>query len=162
MTSVITIPRALLAVCAAVLLAAAPAAADDASVDAAWDSQDKQFTELGKSVEREFTRWGNRNNTRDGKLLRLLRRGESLTVKVEQAVNAEEPSTPQGTEAKGLILKSLADFKQHFVESRKAVRAAPSQRAVRLGQRADRLLESSRADAKKAEELLAQVGVQQP
>ena len=162
MLRVIKIHRILLASFAALLMAAAPAVADDASLDAAWDSKDAQFKELGRSVEREFTRWGKRNNKGDAKLLRLMKRGETLTVQVEQAVNAEQPSTPQGSEAKTLILKSLASFKQHFVEHRKAIRAAPSRRAVNFGQKADRALEASEADAKKAEDLLAQVGVQQP
>src|SRR3712207_3593577 len=104
------------------LAVAAPASADDASMDRAWDSQDPQFRELSKSVEREIKAWAKRGHTRDGKLLKLFKRGETLTARVEAAVNAEQPSSPQGGEAKPLIMNSLATLKQHFVWERKAVR----------------------------------------
>ena len=151
---------AITAVLAALLVTAAPAAADDASMKRAWDSQDPAFTELSKSVDREMKRWVKRRWKRDAKLLRLFKRGETLTVRVEQAVNAEQPSSQQGTDAKPLIMNALATLKQHFVVSRKAVRAAPSKRAERYGEEADALFDRGAADAKKARELLAQVGVQ--
>lgn len=143
----------------AALMTASPAVADDASMKRAWDSQDPAFTELGKSVRREFRAWAKRGHTRDAKLLRLLERGETLSIRVEQAVNPEQPSTPQGTEAKTFILQSLATFKAHFAEERKAVRAAPGRRAQRFGKEADRLFDQSAAEAKKARDLLAQVGI---
>ena len=159
-----TIAKKLRTVCvaalASALLVAAPAAADDASMKRAWDSQDPAFTELSKSVNREIKAWAKRGHTRDSKLLRLFKRGETLTARVEQAVNAEQPSSPQGTEAKPLIMNALATLKQHFVWERKAVRAAPSKRAERYGKEADRLWDVGAADAKKARDLLAQVGVQ--
>jgi hypothetical protein len=155
-----TTKRALTVLLAAALVGAPPAAADDASMKRAWDSQDPAFRELSKSVNREMRRWAKRGHTRDGKLLRLFKRGETLTASLEQRVNAEQPSTQQGTEAKTWILKSLATFKAHFGWDRRAVRAAPSRRAVRYGKEADRLFEQSGDEAAKAKELLRQVGVQ--
>jgi hypothetical protein len=155
-----TMKRTFTVLLAILLVGAPPATADDASMKRAWDSQDPAFRELSKSVTREFKRWADRGHTRDGKLLRLLKRGETLTTAVEQAVNAEQPATPQGTEAKTWILKALATFKAHFAEDRKAVRAAPSRRAVRHGKEADRLFKQSGEEADRAKELLRQVGVQ--
>jgi hypothetical protein len=154
-----TMKRTLIAGLCALLVGAAPAPADDASMKRAWDSQDAAFTQLGKSVEREMRRWAKRGHTRDSKILGLMRRGEALTTTVEQAVNAEQPSTPQGTEAKTWIMKSLATFKQHFATHLKAIPRAPSKRAVRYGRQADRLADRSADEAAKAKELLKQVGV---
>ena len=149
----------LIAVMAVAVVAPASAAADDASMKRAWDSQDAAFTENGKSFRKELKAWSKRGHTRDAKLLRLLKRGEALLVTVEQAVNAEQPSTPQGTEAKTWILKSLATFKGFFRSNRSAVRAAPSKRAERLAKEADAFLDQSEKEAKTAKDLLAQVGV---
>jgi hypothetical protein len=154
-----TVKRILITGACALLVGAAPASADDASMKQAWDSQDAAFTELGKSVDREFRRWARRGHTRDSKIIRLMRRGEALTTTVEQAVNAEQPSTPQGNEAKTWIMKSLASFKQHFATHLQAIPRAPSKRAVRLGRQADRLLDRSADEGTKAKELLKQVGV---
>ncbi len=145
--------------CALLAGLASPASADDASIKRAWDSEDAAFTTLGKSVAREFDRWARRGHTRDSKLLSLLRRGETLTRTVEQRVNAEQPSSPSGTEAKNWALRSLATFAAHFVAERKAVRAAPGARAQRLGREADRLAKRSETEAKEAKKHFAAAGI---
>ena len=106
-----------------------------------------------------MARWAERDWKGDAKLTKLMKRGQELTARVEAAVNAEQPSTPQGTEAKTWIVKSLATFKAHFAEHLKAIPRAPSKRAEQYGRKADKLVKQSAAEAKQAKDLLKQVGV---
>lgn len=151
--------RALVTFLIALAVAAAPAAADDASVKRAWDSEDAAFTELGKSVAREMSRWQKRGHTRDSKLLRLLERGETLTRTVEQRVAAEPSSSPQGEEAKGWALKSLGSFARYFVAERRFVRAAPKKSANEIAVLARRLNRQSLAEAKRGVDIFKSLGI---
>jgi hypothetical protein len=146
----------------ALLLAAPPAIADDASVKRAWDSEDAAFTSLGKSVRREQARWERRGFTRDGKLLRLMRRGERLSRTVVERVTAEQPSSPTGAEARERALRSTSTFAEFFVAERRFIRAMrprPSRRARRLERRAISLDRRTRREAKRALELFKQLGL---
>lgn len=148
--------------CALLALPAAPAAADDRSVKAAWDSEDQAFTELGRSVRREVRAWQRRGYTRDAKLLRLYRRGEELSRKVVAVVNAQQPSTPQGTDARNLAIASTSHFAEYFVAERRFVRRmrrgkpASARAAEREALRLDRL---TRDEAKRAREIFASLGL---
>ena len=156
----------LLALCAALLLllvpAAPPAAADDASVKRAWDSEDAAFTELGRSVRREQRRWQARGFTGDAKLLRLLRRGERLCGVVVGRLQAEQPSSEAGGQARDAAIASTTTFAQFFVAERSFVRAAGrpmSARARRLERRVIALDRRSRELADRALALFRSVGI---
>lgn len=145
-----------------VLASAAPASADDASVKAAWDSEDAAFTELGKSVDRQAKRWADRGFTRDGRLLRLMRRGERLSRTVVERLNAEQPSSPTGTEAREWAIRSTSTFARYFVVQRRFIRAMspnPSARAQRLNRRARRLNRRSIRQAREGIARFKQLGL---
>lgn len=143
---------------------AAPAAhADDASVKAAWDSEDAAFTKLGKDERRELRRWQDRGYTRDGKLLAYSKTGEELTRKVLSVVEAEQPSTPQGTQAKALVVESLTSFAELFVANRtfvRAMRPGKSAKAQAAEREVIRLDRRARAKAKEALALFKEVGIE--
>lgn len=158
-----TTARRLLALTTLVVLAAAaPAAADDASVRAAWNSEDPAFAELGRAVDRAEKRWEARGFTRDGRLVRLMRRGERLSRTVVDRLNAEQPSSPTGAEARDWAIRSTTTFARYFVVQRRFFRAmAPSypDRARRLNRRAIRLYRLSRRQAAEGRERFAQIGL---
>ena len=158
-----TTARRLLALAALLVLApAAPASADDASVKAAWDSEDAAFSELGRAVERATKRWEARGFTRDGRLVRLMRRGERLSRTVVDRLNAEQASSPTGTEARDWAIRSTSSFARYFVVQRRFVRAmSPSfpPRARRLNRRAVRLYRLSRRQAAEGRKRFEQLGL---
>jgi hypothetical protein len=138
------------------------AAADDASVKAAWDSEDTAFTALGRSVDRATVRWEKRGFQDDGEILRLLRRGERLTLEVKARVTAETASTPTGEEARGWALRSLDSFAAYFRAERGSRRAwsrHPSARAKRLYRRAQSLRRRSGREAKAGVRLYKTLGL---
>lgn len=145
-----------------VLAAAAPASADDASVKAAWDSEDAAFADLGADVTRETRRWVARDFRRDGKMLRLMRRGERLSRRVVDRLQAEQASSPTGTEARDWAIRSTSTFARYFVAERRSIRAAspnPGPRARRLYRRARQLLRTSRRQAAEGRERFKQLGL---
>ncbi len=140
----------------------ATAAADDASVKAAWDSQDAQLQELGQKVRREAKRWSDRGFTRDGRLLRLMRQAEGLMRVVAERVTAEQSSTPKGEEAKVMALRAVETSIAANRASRTLVRVAQrrvTRRARRAAARAERLGKRARDEAQQALELFRQAGV---
>ncbi|HWT94442.1 MAG TPA: hypothetical protein VN238_15705 [Solirubrobacteraceae bacterium] len=150
------------ACCAALLLVAAPASADDKSVSDAWDSEDAAFTQLGKSERREYRAWEKRGFTRDPKLLKIYRRGETLSRKVIAALEAQQPSTPQGAQARDLAISSTKHFAEHFVVLRKFVRTirADDETAGRkIGKEADRLLKLTESEGEQAKAIFVQLGL---
>lgn len=139
----------------------AVAAADDASVKAAWDSQDAQLTAIGERVERESKRWAKRGFTRDGRLLRLLRQSERLMAVVAERVTAEQSSTPKGEEAKVMALRAVQTSIAANRASRTLVRVARprvTRRARRVAARVKRLGERAQSEATQALELFRQAG----
>lgn len=150
------------ACCAALLLIAAPASADDKSVSDAWDSQDPAFTQLSASVKREVRAWEKRDFTRDAKLLKLYRRGEELCQKVVAALQAEQPSTPQGTQARDLAIRSTQHLAEYFVAERRFVRAArPGNDAAarKAARETKRLYDLAGDESKQAKAIFVQLGL---
>lgn len=150
------------ACCATLLLAAAPASADDKSVSDAWDSQDPAFEQLSASLKREVRAWEKRDFTRDGKLLKLYRRGEQLSLKVVAALQAQQPSTPQGGQARDLAIQSTQHLAGHFVAERRFVRAArPGNAAAarKAAREAERLYDLSVDVGKQAKAIFVQLGL---
>ena len=157
------IALALLAVLALALVSAAPpAVADDRAVSDAWDSQDRQFEELSRSVRREARRWQSRRYTRDGKYLRLMTRGETLSRRVVAALQAAQPSTPTGGQARDLAIRSTAHLADFFVNERRWIRAmrpGGSSRARRLARESKRLFDLSASEADQARPLFRSLGL---
>ena len=154
--------RIALVVVLALLTLASPAAADDRGVSDAWDSQDPQFRELSKSMDREIKRWKDRGFTRDGKILRLMKRGETLSRRVVAALEAQQPSTPTGAQARDLAIKSTAHLAEYFVADRKwarAVRPGGTARSRRLARESERLYDLSIAESKQAKTLFVSLGL---
>lgn len=99
------------AVCSlAVVLPAAPAAADDVSLRAAGKSRDTQFTALGKKTRAAFRAWkrSNYSQPRARRVIRLLRRTRAEIRIVKNAVAKEQPSTDGGSTYKRRLNQSLS------------------------------------------------------
>jgi hypothetical protein len=120
---------------ALVLLPAAPAAADDASVKRAWDSTDAQFVKASRDLSRAMTRWRRSNFRRSGPVLRVERRLRRLLEINTARVAAEQASTPTGARARRFALASNASFSRYTVHEARGVRLVTARKRV-AGERA--------------------------
>lgn len=151
--------RPALALAVLSLAFAAPASASDSSIERAWDADDKQFTELGKSSRTAFLKWQDSGFERSGPVLRVNRRTRALLRKNRAAVAAEQPSTDTGATAKGLALLSDDQFATQLRREARGVRlttAGKRQAGNRAFAAAERALKRSAESAKAARSLFRQ------
>lgn len=139
---------ALTALTALLLVSAAPASADDASLHAAWTSRDVEVNKLYRQWKRALRRW-ERSGLRDWKpLYRANKAIAKAAAEVEAAVAAQAPSTAAGGRVKKLALLGLRNWRRSYGHLARATRLASRRRAgaahrafrsaTRYGKRADR------------------------
>jgi hypothetical protein len=144
----------------ATLGAAAPAAADDQSVYAAWTSEDAEAERLQRAIGREADRWG--RTGRAGRLLRLIGEVRALVDRVTAAVTAEQPSSEAGARAKEFALSNLDNFDREFLLNRRAIKAAEDgrfRRARRLLNRAERREDAANRAHRRARRAFREAGI---
>ena len=150
------VPTILLLACALLLgvaaTAPAPAAADDVSVERAWDADDARYMKLGKRFGREAARWKRSGLSRVGGLLEVCRATRRLLRQTRARIAGEQPSSATGAEARELALRSIHSFSRSFrllerglKMGVRALRRSNRKRrkAVKVARRADKLLRRS-------------------
>jgi hypothetical protein len=146
-----------------VALACPPvAAADDVAIKDAWHSEDARGDAQGERFTREVKRWEKRGFTRDERVLAPLRRAEALARLVWERVNAAEPSTPTGAEAKTWALRALQSSMAGLRATRAAIRVRGrriTRRTRRAWKRAARILERATREGERTEQLFREAGV---
>jgi hypothetical protein len=85
---------------------AAPAAADDASVWAAYTARDAEVDAVAAESRRAFRNFTKRPNTRTvNAVIRVSRKQEVMATEIGAAIAAQPSSTAAGERAKALLLK---------------------------------------------------------
>ena len=157
------IGASLVAALVAMAVAAPAAAADDASVYAAWTRFDADFERLGNDVRRGLRVFRRSNFRRGRPALRALAETRRKIDETAAAVSAEQPSSDPGSRAKALALRSLESFKAALTATSRGVRAGMRRRLrvmVRRLRRADELLEASLRYERRARARFREAGVQ--
>jgi len=147
---------------AALLVPAAPAAADDASVKRAWDSNDPAFAKAGRDLDRALTRWRRSSFRRSGPVLRVNRRTRRLLEINTARVAGQQASTPTGARARRFALASNASFLRYTVLAARGVRLVSARKRVagdRVLGRASRAFRLSARQAKSGRTLFRRAGV---
>ena len=149
----------------AALAGADGAAADDRSVNRAWDSDDATYRELGKQHRRGL-RIVQRDGTKIAVIVRACRRALRALRGTVAKVRSEKPSTELGRRAKRLALASMRDFRAFFKLSIAGYRAGAKglrrddeallARARSRLRRSNRVLARSRRKAKAGKRLFRQ------
>ena len=145
---------------ACVLLGAAPAVADDASVLRAWESNDAQFAVLGRQVERATVTF--RRTRRAGPLLGALARTRALIIRTRKAVLAEQASTPVGASARLAALHSLSYFERSIRSlsaSAVALTRGQPRTALALARRSEAEIARAEQLAERAKAFFRQAGL---
>ncbi len=143
------------------LLATGPEAlASDASIKAAWDANDAEFTTLGKQQRRAFKAWRSAGFRKSGPVLQSIADTRALLATNTKAVTAEAESSPTGARAKRFVLASNRSFELSQAAAARGVRlTSAGKRAAgtkRLA-RAQRYLNRSARQARSATKLFRQV-----
>ena len=148
----------LLLACFGVLAAfAPPAIATDATVEAAWDGDDAQFTKLGKQFRKGVRAWRKSGYRRPGTALKANRRARKLLRGTISRVKAQPSSTTTGERAKKLALASMSDFRKDItLEAAIIRRITAGKNADRLIKRSDRYQARSFRRSKSARKLFRQ------
>lgn len=135
---------------------ASAATASDASVKAAGDAQDARFSALANQQRKATIAWtkADRSKRTSAPLLRILKKADRLEDVVTRNVKAESPSTPTGSQAKLLVIRSNANFSRYLKALGRAVRLAtagkitPANRQLKLAtgwaKRADQQAQESK------------------
>lgn len=108
-----------------VAVAAAPSAeASDASIKAAWDANDAQFTKLGKQQRRAIAAWRRSGfaKGKSGAVLRSIAATRKVLATNTRAVRAQPESTPTGARAQRYALASNASFDRSQVLAARGIR----------------------------------------
>ena len=107
------------------LLAPAAASASDQSVYDAYVSRDNDFGVLGGDLGRTLRRWENSGHkrSRQGPVLKVLRRGHKLIGELAPVVKAEAPSSSNGKHGKSEALATLRFMDRSFTALAKSIRA---------------------------------------
>jgi len=120
---------------ALLLLTPATAAADDASVKRAWDSNDPHFVKAGRDLDRALSLWRRSNFRRSGPLLRVNLRTRRLLEINTARVTGQQASTPTGARARRFALASNASFARYTVLEARGVRLVTARKRLQ-GRRA--------------------------
>ena len=134
----------LLLACGLLALPAAPAMATDATVEAAWDGDDAQFTKLGKQFRKGLKTWRKSDYRRPCSALKAHRRARKLLKGTISRVKAQPPSTATGGRAKTLALASMRDFAKVLKLDVAIIRRLTARR------NADRLIDRQAAYSKRS------------
>jgi hypothetical protein len=105
---------------------ASTASASDASVKAADNAHDAQFSSLTAKQRKATIAWAKADHSKGTSvpLLRILKKADRLAVVVTKDVKAQAPSTPTGVQAKQYALRSDANYSRYLRALGKAVRLA--------------------------------------
>jgi hypothetical protein len=144
------------------LLAPAIAAADDASVYAAWTSRADESKQLSARWDTAFKRW-KRSNLRDWKTMYEANQAVArLAHEIDRAVAAEPSSTAGGQRAKAAVQASLRNYRRSYLLLARATREAGARKydtAMRLIQRAARYDRSATRYVRKARAEFKAIGI---
>lgn len=147
----------LLASCVLLGAVASPAMATDASVEAAWDGDDAQFTKLGKQFRKGLRAWRKSGYRKPGRALKANRRASKLLKGTISRVKAQPSSSATGERAKSLALASMRDFaKQLKIDARIIRRQTAGKSAGGLIKRSNKLMKSAAKRSKSARKLFRQ------
>lgn len=106
---------------------ASPALAADGDVYQAWVAHDSDFCALGKKTRTQTKTWSHsRSKKNENHLLATLASTRDLIKQVIGDVDAQTPSSHDGTRAKTLVQRSNRNFDASIHELARAVRAATS------------------------------------
>ena len=150
-----------LAVVAALLALAAPAAADDRSVWAAWSGHDAEGIKLQKRMDRSFKRWERSDFRRWKPAYEASRAVARFMKRVEDEIEAQSASTPKGQETRALALKSVRAFRLSYGQLARAVRLTVRRKptaARRALRRAVRYEKSAVRYSRRAEQGFKELG----
>ena len=139
------------------------AVADDQSVYDAWVSRDADFARLGREARSAEREWERSNGQRTRRFLRVIRATQRVLREVDAAINAQTPSSDNGTRGKTLALRSNAYFHASLGHLRRAIVAfkrRERRRAARHARAAEADLTRSGRAARGARRAFRAAGVQ--
>jgi hypothetical protein len=147
----------LVSVCALLVAFASPAAATDATVEAAWDGDDAQYSKLGKQFRKGLRVWHKSGNRKPGRALKANRRARKLLRGTIGRVKAQPSSSATGERAKKYALASMRDFAKELKYQAAIIRAITAGKSVKsLARRGYRYTKRSRKRSKRARALFRQ------
>jgi len=142
---------------------APPALADDNGVYQAYVSRDSDFTRLGNQLKRDIRAWVRSHRTKPGPALATIRDSRAVCSDVVAAMQGQQASSNDGTEAKKHAVASVKDLGASLRALGAGIRARTAHhraKAKRLGKKADALLSRSLKEEKRARKLFKAAGVE--